>query len=110
MFAVRLLARIHDAEGFAAGLEALSNRGHLHHDAIAAAIGAVGALGRPDALARVLAGSGDARLRRVGLAALQAAASPENGWTAPRRALLAQLQRDPSLEVAAPAAWVVPPA
>ena len=43
------------------------------------------------------------------LAALQSAASPENGWTAPRRELLARLQRDPSLEVAAPAAWVVPP-
>ena len=112
VFAVRLLARIHVAEGFAAGLEALSSRGHLHHDAITAAIGAVGAvgaLGRPDALAQILAKSGDARLRRVALAALQVAASPENGWIAARRELLAQLQRDPSLEVAAPAAWVVPP-
>lgn len=49
------------------------------------------------------------RLRRIALAALVVAAGPNNGWTPERRAQLAAFQADPSVEVAAPAAWVFPP-
>ena len=77
--AVRLMAKLEAAEGFAAGLEELSRLGHLHHDAIAAAIVAVRVLGSPDTLARRLAASRDPRLRRVALAALVVAAAPEDG-------------------------------
>ncbi len=107
--AVPLLAKVSDDLGFAAGLERLSARGHLHQDAIAAAMAAVGSFLYGDRLARRLAGHSDARLRRVGLAALIQAARPENGWTAERRALLGTMQADPEVEVAAPAAWVFPP-
>lgn len=107
--AIPLLARVNDDQGFAAGLERLSARGHLHQDAIAAAIAAVGTFAYVDRLTLRLTAQADPRLRRVALAALVQSARPENGWTAERRALLVRMQADPEVEVAAPAAWVFPP-
>jgi hypothetical protein len=107
--AVPLLARTRDDAGYADGLEALSARDHLHHDAVALAVRHVDGFASPDRLARRLAAHVDPRLRRVALAALVAAAGPENGWAPARRALLATLQADASLEVAGAAAWVFPP-
>jgi cellulose synthase operon protein C len=107
--AIRVLAKLSDDVGFADGLERLSARAHLHHDAVAAALAAVGGFAFVDRLSLRLAGHKDARLRRVGLGALVNAARPENGWTDDRRALLLKFQSDADVEVAAPAAWVFPP-
>jgi acyl-homoserine lactone acylase PvdQ len=106
---LRVGARISEELPFAVLLEELSAAGHLHHDAIGAAIGELRQFGRPDALSARLADSADPRLRRVALAALSIAAAPENGWTDGRRTMLARLQADPHVDVAAPAAWVFPP-
>ena len=67
--AIPLLARVNDDEGFAAGLERLSRRGHLHQDAIAAAMAAVDTFPSVDRLAERLTRATDPRLRRVGPAA-----------------------------------------
>ncbi|MCK6505722.1 hypothetical protein L6R53_20405 [Myxococcota bacterium] len=100
--AVPLLARAWDDQGYALGLESLSARDHLHHDAVALAVQHAGGFAAQDRLAQRLSTHADPRLRRVALAALVAAARPENGWSPARRALLATLQSDPSLAACSP--------
>ena len=106
---VRLMARTRKAPGLADGLVQLSLRGHLHHDVVAEAISLVSGISHPGQLAVTLGGHEEPRLRRVALAALVVAASPENGWNSARRELLAKFQADPDVEVAGAAAWVFPP-
>ncbi len=106
---IRLAARVRTSAEVAELLEVLEARGHLHHDAIVEACAQAAKGASPHSAATRLVRSKAPRLRRVALAALVAAAAPENGWTPERRALLAKLAADESLEVAAAAAWVFPP-
>ncbi|WP_437605402.1 hypothetical protein WMF20_30315 [Sorangium sp. So ce834] len=62
----------------------------------------------PSLLEEALRGSDDPRLRRLALEALAQAASPENGRTAERRALLERYRKDPSPAVAGAASFVAP--
>ncbi|WP_437667490.1 hypothetical protein [Sorangium sp. So ce1182] len=91
-------------------LAELGERDLLHHDAMVAAMSAVRACVHPSLLEEQLRGSKDPRLRRLALEALAQAASPKNGWTAERRALLVdRYRKDPSPAVAGPASFVTPP-
>ena len=102
-----LCARVRPVEAVAQALTQLARDKRLHHDLIEAAMGLF--VSSPDALSEALAAHPEPRLRRVALAHLVRAAGPNNGWTELRRARLAVFQGDASLEVAAPAAWVLPP-
>ncbi|XYI00648.1 hypothetical protein ACMHYB_13180 [Sorangium sp. So ce1128] len=91
-------------------LSELGERDLLHHDAMVAAMSAVRACVHPSLLEEQLRERRDPRLRRLALEALVQAASPKNGWTAERRALLVERYRkDPSPAVAGPASFVTPP-
>jgi hypothetical protein len=61
------------------------------------------------AFEHAVAASADARLRRLGLAALVAQATQPAGWTAALRTRLAQYRADPAPLVAAAAQFVFPP-
>jgi hypothetical protein len=87
----------------------LSREDLLYHDAMEAALSAVRSCVHPGLLDEMLEKQSDARLRRLGLAALVDAASPKNGWTKERRARLEQYQKDPAPGVAGPANFVFPP-
>ena len=87
----------------------LSGRDLLHYDAMVAALSAIQHCVHPEPLEEKLSKERDPRLRRLALAALQKAASPNNGWTMERRARLLAYQRDPSPAVAGPASFVFPP-
>lgn len=87
----------------------LSKKDLLYHDAMVSALDAVKACVHPGLLDELLQGRADARLRRLGLAALVEAASPQNGWTVERRARLDLYRNDPSPGVAGPAQFVFPP-
>lgn len=104
---VRLVARVEDIQPLIQALLDLGKRGLLHHDLIETACALT--VTSPDTLCVSLSRASDARLRRVALAQLIKAAAPENGWTEGRRKQLAAFQDDPSIEVSAAAAWVVPP-
>jgi cellulose synthase operon protein C len=62
-----------------------------------------------DGAASALAASARPGVRRVAVFALEHAARPGRGWTAPRLALLARLRADPSSDVAGAAARLWPP-
>ena len=104
---VRLVARVEDIQPLIQALLDLARRGLLHHDLIETACALT--VSSPDTLCVSLSRASDARLRRVALAQLIKAAAPENGWTEGRRKQLAAFLDDPSIEVSAAAAWVVPP-
>jgi hypothetical protein len=87
----------------------LSGRDLLHYDAMVAALAAVHHVVHPELLEAKLAKERDPRLRRLALAALEQAASPNNGWTTERRARLLVYQRDPSPAVSGPASFIFPP-
>lgn len=87
----------------------LSSRDLLHYDAMTSAISAVRACVHPEPLEEKLAQGRDPRLRRLALAALEKAASPNNGWTKERRARLERYRSDPSPAVSGPASFVFPP-
>ncbi len=87
----------------------LAQRDLLHMDALRAACDAVAAAHDRDWLDRQLGGETDPRLRRIGLAALEAAAGRKDGWTADRRARLLQYRADTHPSVAGAAAYVFPP-
>ncbi len=93
----------------------LAARGELHSEALMLAVVAMDdAAQRPDAggLARLEAAfrhSEDERLRRLGLAALEALGESRLGWNAERLALLQTYRADPSWLVAAAAQFVFPP-
>ena len=61
------------------------------------------------AFEHAVAASSDARLRRLGLAALVAQATQPTGWTAALRARLDQYRTDPAPLVAAAAQFTFPP-
>ncbi|WP_433934896.1 hypothetical protein AB3662_09800 [Sorangium cellulosum] len=105
-----LAARLLPWRELGQALTDLGRRDLLHHDAMVAAMAAVHACVHPSLLEQELRGSKDPRLRRLALEALVQAASPKNGWTEERRALLAERYRkDPSPAVAGPASFVTPP-
>lgn len=74
-----------------------------------AALAAIRHCVHPEVLEEKLAKERDPRLRRLALAALEQAASPNHGWTKERRARLLNYQRDPSPAVSGPASFVFPP-
>ena len=104
----------------AAYLAELAAQHDLHAEACMAAVQAIEASGpRLEAAAeaaalpafeQTMAAHADARLRRLGLAALLAQASQATGWTAALRTRLAQYRADPAPLVAAAAQFVFPPA
>lgn len=105
-----LAARLLGWRELARALADLGRRDLLHHDAMVAAMAAVHACVHPSHLEEALRGSDDPRLRRLALEALVRAASPKNGWTEARRALLVERYRsDPSPAVAGPAGFIAPP-
>ncbi|KYF56589.1 hypothetical protein BE04_00720 [Sorangium cellulosum] len=105
-----LAARLLGWRELGQALVELGRRDLLHHDAMVAAMAAVHGCVHPSPLEEALRGSGDPRLRRIALEALVQAASPKNGWTADRRALLEERYRkDRSPAVAGPASFVTPP-
>ncbi|WP_437572658.1 hypothetical protein [Sorangium sp. So ce542] len=105
-----LAARLLGWRELGQALVELGRRDLLHHDAMVAAMAAVHGCVHPSLLEEALRGSDDPRLRRLALEALVQAASPKNGWTAERRALLEERYRkDRSPAVAGPAAFVAPP-
>ena len=61
------------------------------------------------AFEHAVAASSDARLRRLGLAAVVAQATQPAGWTTTLRTRLAQYQADPTPLVAAAAQFIFPP-
>jgi hypothetical protein len=87
----------------------LSQKDLLYHDTMVAAFQAVRSCVVPGLLEEMLQRHADPRVRRLGLAALEEAASPENGWTKERRARLELYRNDPSPGVAGPAQFVFPP-
>jgi hypothetical protein len=87
----------------------LSKKELLYHDAMEAALGAVRSCVHPGLVEEVLQQQQDARLRRLGLAALVEAASPKHGWTKERRARLEEYRRDAAPGVSGPANFVFPP-
>jgi hypothetical protein len=107
LLGLRLCSRARPVEAVARALEQLAREKRLHHDLIEEAMTLN--VSSPDALSIALAAHPEPRLRRVALAHLVRAAGPENGWTMERRARLVVFQGDGSLEVAAAAAWVLPP-
>jgi hypothetical protein len=107
--AIALGARLHDSKELGALLVRIAAAGRLHHDAIVAAGAAIRLSASPEAVEAQLAGSRDPVLRRLALEALVQAAAPQDGWTAERRARLAQFAADPSPAVAGPASFVFPP-
>jgi cellulose synthase operon protein C len=66
-------------------------------------------VGGADEIERQLQAQEDPRLRRIGLAALEEATSPRNGWTKHRLARLSLYRRDASPHVAAAAEMVKVP-
>ncbi|AUX44506.1 hypothetical protein SOCE26_059700 [Sorangium cellulosum] len=104
-----LAARLLDWRALAQALSDLGRRDLLHHDGMVAAMSAVHACVHPSLLEEQLRESQDPRLRRLALEALVQAASPKNGWTAERRALLERYRQDTSPAVAGPASFVMPP-
>jgi hypothetical protein len=103
-------ARLWGWQDLGEALVDLSKKDLLYHDAMVAALEAVRSCAHPGALDELLQKQRDPRLRRLGLAALVEAASPQNGWTEARRARLGQYQNDPSPGVSGPAQVVFPPA
>ncbi|HLM72060.1 MAG TPA: hypothetical protein VK459_05205, partial [Polyangiaceae bacterium] len=104
-----LTSRLRGWRDLADALINLSGRDILHYDAMVAAIAAIRHCVHPEPLEERLAKERDPRLRRLALAALEQAASPNNGWTSERRARLLVYQRDPSHAVSGPASFVFPP-
>jgi hypothetical protein len=102
-------ARRWDWRQLADALVDLARRDLLHHDGTEAALAAVQACVHPALLEEALRRQSDPRLRRIALAALVRAASPQDGWTEPRRALLREYQSDRAPTVAGPANFVFPP-
>lgn len=88
----------------------LSGQLLLHFDTMTAAIGAIKHSVHPNQLEAALGEHADARLRRLGLAALAEASRPRRGWSKERQERLAQYQADPDPLVAGAAAFVFPPA
>lgn len=87
----------------------LSKNELLYHEAMDAAILAIGNCVHPSLVEEKLRDHKDWHIRRLALAALVQAASPENGWTSERRARLVVYQRDKAAGVAGPAQFVFPP-
>jgi len=85
-----------------------------HGEALSAAVTALAQAGRRpdarglDALERQLRKSRQPALRRLGLAALVAAAEPPRGWTDERREALAAYCGDPALQVRSAAEFIFP--
>ncbi|WP_272459522.1 HEAT repeat domain-containing protein [Polyangium jinanense] len=102
-------SRLWDAKELSSALIALSKKDWLYREALEAAIDAVRTSVHPGRVEEALRGQSDWRLRRIALAALVQAASPQNGWTEERRARLAHYQKDPAPGVAGPARFVFPP-
>jgi hypothetical protein len=105
----------------ASALGAMAAAGALHADAVAAAVAASSGgsddfwsdVVRPggdrwDGVAAALAGQSDDRVRRIGLAALVAAAGSGRGWDDGRLARLEALRADPSALVAGAAQFTFP--
>lgn len=107
---LRLAVRVVEGGPYADLLIAVSKRGDLHADAVAAAVEAMGACPHPWAVELRLRGERDENLRRIAVRALEVAAAPERGWTSERRAELARYRADPSRLVASAAAFVFPAA
>ncbi|WP_437488761.1 hypothetical protein WME75_09395 [Sorangium sp. So ce1014] len=104
-----LAARLLQWRELGQALSELGRRDLLHHDAMVAAMAAVQGCVYPSPLEEALRGSDDPRLRRLALEALVQAASPKNGWTEERRALLERYRGDRSPAVAGPAGFIAPP-
>ncbi|MFO0754914.1 MAG: hypothetical protein U0359_00365 [Byssovorax sp.] len=102
-------AKAWDHKQLAEAIERLAGKDLLHHDAMGAAIAAIGACVHPALLEERLRRSNHPAVRRLGLAALVEAARPKHGFTRERRALLVAYQKDPSPAVAGPASFVFPP-
>lgn len=106
---IDLVSRLRGWKDLAEAFVHLSGRDLLHHDAMASAIAAVKHCVHPEVLEERLAKERDPKLRRLALAALEQAASPNHGWTKERRARLQSYQHDPSPAVSGPASFVFPP-
>ncbi len=87
----------------------LSDKRLLHFDTMTAALGAIARCVHPSQLEASLGDHADARVRRLGLAALSAASRPKRGWSQQRRARLQHYAADPDPLVAGAAAFVFPP-
>lgn len=86
----------------------------IHPDALSYIVGALRTVTRPDlpeleTLELALGDAADARLRRLALAALAAAAERLGGWTPDRLARLERYRRDPGPLIAEPAQLTLPP-
>jgi cellulose synthase operon protein C len=106
---LRLGARFWKPAAFVTALVRLSDRNWLAYDPMDAALRAVPGVGGADEIERQLQAQEDPRLRRIGLAALEEATSPRNGWTKHRLARLSLYRRDASPHVAAAAEMVKVP-
>jgi hypothetical protein len=109
-----LVVRALPASELVGVLDSMAAAGELHADAVAAAVAATGAMGvwpddsQWDAAAAALSGHADDRLRRVGLAALTAAARSARGWSDDRLAQLEATRTDPRSLVAGAAQFTFP--
>lgn len=109
-----LVVRALPATELVAALEIMAVAGELHADAVASAISATDTMvmwleeSQRDAVAEILSKHADDRIRRVGLAALTAAARSARGWTDERLVRLNALQKDVSPLVAGAAQFTFP--
>lgn len=109
VLAIDLASRTLNTKELIRYFQELSNRDLLHSDAMLAAQGAVAAHAFPAAIEQALGQSGDPRLRRLALCALEQSAKPKDGWTRERRERLETYARDPSPLVAGAAQFIFPP-
>jgi cellulose synthase operon protein C len=106
---LNLGARLWDYDDFAKVFLDLSKKDWLYHEAMEAALTGLRNCVHPDLLEEKLRKHGDWRIRRLALAALVQAASPQNGWTKERREKLLVYQQDKAPGVLGPALFVFPP-
>lgn len=106
---ITLGGRMWDYDDLVKVIESLSKKQLLYHEVMDAAMSAIRGCVHVSLVEEKLRNHPDWHVRRLALAALVQAASPENGWTRERRERLLTYQKDKAPGVAGPASFVFPP-
>lgn len=106
---VGLAAELLETDALRLHIETLAERRLLGFDTLVACVAAMGSCAKPALIEHHWRQHPNPLLRRLGLAALVAAARPGEGWTAERLSALERYQLDDDPSVAGPARYVLTP-